>query len=160
MVDPKGLRKDELVSRGRVALKSGRHRVAHELFAEYCERQLAEEAPIPGPVLADYAVSVAYLGDLKEAAEICFRALALDRRNADAYSALARVYVLSGHRRKAIESLDRGFAIAPRHPGLRALRDEIGVRRNPMIPFLSRDNRFNILLGKVLGRLRPRGKVA
>jgi len=159
MVEVKALRKDELVSRGRSALKSGRYRLAHELLNEYCARQIAEEIPIPPAVLADYAVSMAQLGEVKEAGEVCFRALALDRRNADAYAALARIYMLAGSRRKAIEAMERGFAISPRHPAMKAVQQLIGVRRSPVIPFLSRDNRVNVLLGKLFDRLRPR-KVA
>ena len=41
-----------------------------------------------------------------------------------------------------------------------AVREEIGVRRNPMIPFLPRDNRVNVVLGKIFERLRQRSKVA
>lgn len=160
MVEVKALRKEELVSRGRSALKAGRYRQAHELLTEFCDRQITEEAPIPANVLADYAVSLAHLGELKEAAEICFRALSVDRRNADAYAALSRVYMLGGSRRKAIEAMDRGFAISPRHPSLKAVQELIGTRRNPVIPFLSRDHRVNVLLGKIVERFRARRRVA
>lgn len=160
MADVKGLRKDELVSKGRGAVKMGRFRVAYELLSEYCDRQIAEEAAIPANVLADYAVSMAHLGDRKEAAEVCFKALAVDRRNADAYAALARIYMLGGSRRKAIEAMERGFAINPRHPSLKTVQELIGVRRSPVIPFLDRDHRVNVLLGKLFERLRQKRKVA
>jgi tetratricopeptide (TPR) repeat protein len=160
MVEAKALRKDELVSKGRGAFRAGRFRLAYELLSEFCDRQIAEEAPIPSNVLADYAVSMAHLGDHKEAAAVCFRAIAADRRNADAYAALARVYVLGGSRQKAIEAMERGFTIAPRHPSLKAVQEEIGVRRSPVIPFLSRDHRVNVLLGKIFDRFRQKRRVA
>lgn len=156
MVDTKELRDDDLMRRGRTALRGGHYKLANEYLGEYCDRRLREEAPIPGTVLADYALSVAYLGDLKEGAEVCHRALALDRRNADAYAALSRIHTLGRSRRKAVEALERGLAVSPRHAGLRALREEIGVRRPPAIPFLPRDHRWNVLLGKLFERLRPR----
>jgi tetratricopeptide (TPR) repeat protein len=160
MVEANRLRKEELVSRGRSAMKSGRFRAAYDFFSEYCGRQMAEEAPIPGPILADYAVSMAHLGDHQEAAQVCLRAIAADRRNADAYAALARVYLLSGARRKAIEAMERGFTIAPRSHTLNIVREEIGVRRSPVIPFLSRENKLNVLLGKLMERLRQKRRVA
>jgi tetratricopeptide (TPR) repeat protein len=160
MVDAKDLRKEELVSKGRGAFKAGRFRLAYELLSEYCDRQIAEEVPIPGNVLADYAVAMARLGENKEAAAVCFRAITADRRNVDAYAALARIYMLTGSRRKAIEAMERGFTIAPRHPSLRAVQDEIGVRRSPVIPFLDRDHRVNVLLGKIFERFRQKRKVA
>ena len=156
MVEAKDMRDDELVRRGRAALKGRHHKLANELLGEYCERRIREESPIPGAVLADYALSVAYLGDLKEGAEVCLRALALDRRNADAYAALARIHMLGRSRRKAVEALERGFAVSPRHAGLNSLRDELGVRRPPPLPFLPRDNRWNVALGKLFERFRSR----
>jgi tetratricopeptide (TPR) repeat protein len=160
MADVKDLRSEELVNRGRGALRAGRFRLAYEMLNEYCDRQIAEEQPIRSPVLADYAVSMAHVGDIKEAAEVCFRALSVDRRNADAYAALARIYVLAGSRRKAIEAMERGFAVSPRHPALRSVQDEIGVRRNPVIPFLSRDSRVNMILGKIFDKFRQKRRVA
>ena len=103
MVDAKDLRKEELVSKGRGAFKAGRFRLAYELLSEYCDRQIAEEVPIPGNVLADYAVAMARLGENKEAAAVCFRAIIADRRNVDAYAALARIYMLGGSRRKKVK---------------------------------------------------------
>lgn len=160
MLDLKNLRDDDLVRRGRIALRAGKFGVANELFAEYCDRHIREEQPISGTLLADYALTVAHLGDPKEAAEICFGALAHERRNADIFAALARIYALSGSRKKAVDTIERGLAISPRHPGLLAFREELGVRRPPLIPFLARDNRWNVWLGRVFEKLGARGGVA
>ncbi len=64
-------------------------------------------------------------------------------------------------RKKAIEAVDRGLALSPRHPGLLTMRAELGVRRSPPIPFLPRDNRWNVWLGRFLDRHLPsRGRMA
>jgi hypothetical protein len=160
MADFNEFRDDDLVRRGRGALRSGRPRVANEFFSEYCNRRIRDAQPIEASVLADHALAVAYLGDLKEAAEICFRALARERRSADVFATLARVYSLSEARRKAVDAVERGLAISPRHTRLLALRDELGVRRPPAIPFLPRDNRWNVLLGRLLDRLHSRRHAA
>jgi tetratricopeptide (TPR) repeat protein len=156
MRDLKDLLEDDLVRRGRAALKSGKYRAAQDLFAEYCDRQIQIEKPISPALLADYATSVAHCGDLKEAAEICFRALSRDRRSPDVFLALARVYSMGSSRKKAIDAVERGMALSPHHPGLVALRAELGVRRAPPIPFLPRDNRWNVWLGRVLDKYMPR----
>ena len=161
MLEPKELSLEDLVRRGRIALRSGQYEVANACLSEYCDRQIRDEQPISGTLLADYALAVAHTGDLKEASEICLSALTHERKNPDVYAALARVYGMSGSRRKAIDAIERGLALSPHHPGLLAVREDLGVRRPPPIPFLSRDNRWNVWLGRVMGRVRPRrGSVA
>ena len=156
MRDLKDLLEDDLVRRGRAALKSGKYRAAHDLFAEYCDRQIQIEKPIAPALLADYALSVAHCGDLKEAAEICFRALSRDRRSPEVFLALARVYAMGNSRKKAIDAIDRGLAISPHHPGLLTFRAELGVRRAPPIPFLPRENRWNVWVGRMLDKYLAR----
>lgn len=160
MLDLKDLRDDDLVRRGRVALKDGKYKLAHDLFAEFCDRQIRDEKPIAGALLADYAMALGHTGELREAAEICFQGLAQERRNPALFATLARVYALSGARRKAVDTLERGLVIAPRHPLLLAVQDELGIRRTPPIPFLSRDNPWNVWLGKALDKMKPRRRLA
>ncbi len=157
MLDPKELSLEELVRRGRIGLRSGQYEVANACLSEYCDRQIRDDHPIPGALLGDYALAVAHTGDLKEASQLCLSALGHERRNPDVYAALARIYGMAGSRRKAIDALDRGLTLSPRHPGLLAVQQDLGVRRTPPIPFLSRDNRWNIWLGRVMGRGRAGG---
>ncbi|MEO8432481.1 MAG: tetratricopeptide repeat protein [Acidobacteriota bacterium] len=151
-------RDDEVVRRARGALRIGKYELANQFFAEYCDRRIRDGLPIGGSLLADYALAVAHLGDLKEAAEMCFRALSSERRNPDVFAALARIYAMGSSRKKAIEAIERGLALSPHHPRLLDLRAELGVRRPPPIPFLPRDSRWNIWLGRAIGRLRPRAR--
>lgn len=65
---------------------------------------------------------------------------------------LARVHLALRQRERAARALTRGLAACPDHPALLAAREALGTRRPPVIPFLSRDN----LLNRVLGRLRHR----
>lgn len=62
---------------------------------------------------------------------------------------LARVCLLMNNRKGAIEAIARGLKIDPQNSALRQLRQEIGVRRRPVIPFLSRDNPVNRVLGRI-----------
>jgi hypothetical protein len=66
---------------------------------------------------------------------------------------MARVWMVGRSRRKAVEALEKGLALDPRHPGLLRLRAEFGTRRPPVISFLHRDNPLNVSLGKVRKRM-------
>jgi tetratricopeptide (TPR) repeat protein len=61
---------------------------------------------------------------------------------------LALVYLERGDRRHAVETLNAGLRLDGRNRRLNRLYDEIGRRRSPVIPFLSRNNALNIWLGK------------
>jgi hypothetical protein len=65
---------------------------------------------------------------------------------------LARVQLALNQRVRASKAIARGLQAWPEHPGLRLARDEMGTRRAPVVPFLSRDNPLN----RLLGRLRHR----
>ena len=64
---------------------------------------------------------------------------------------MARVWMAGRSRRKAVEALEKGLALDPRHPGLKRLMAEMGTRKTPVIPFLHRDNPLNVSLGKMRG---------
>ncbi|HEY6100595.1 MAG TPA: hypothetical protein VIW03_14255, partial [Anaeromyxobacter sp.] len=49
-----------------------------------------------------------------------------------------------------------GLSLWPDHPGLVAARDAMGLRRPPVIPFLSRRNPLNVALGKLRHRWSQR----
>jgi len=61
---------------------------------------------------------------------------------------LGKVYLYHGLRAKALEYLDRAFALAPEDAVVRESRGLLGFRQRPKIPFLSRKNPLNIILGK------------
>ena len=95
-------------------------------------------------------------GRYKEAAEFCQAAIEREFYNSDHYENLGRVWVEGGSRRKAVEAFDKGIALSPENRRLRKLREEIGVRRRPVIPFLHRDNPLNITLGRMRHRMKTR----
>jgi hypothetical protein len=69
---------------------------------------------------------------------------------------LAAVHLMLGNRRRAVRALNEGLLLDPDNAELRALRVEIGVRRRPAIPFLSRENPLNRWLGLLGHRARVR----
>lgn len=86
----------------------------------------------------------------KPAIDLCRKAIELQFYNPSHYANLARVYVAAGNRKRAVEAIEQGFKIFPDDDVLIAVRRELGIRSRPAVPFLSRQNALN----KVLGRTR------
>jgi tetratricopeptide (TPR) repeat protein len=84
----------------------------------------------------------------KAAAELCKRAIDLEFYNGDHYANYARVYLLIGNRRKALETVETGMKIAPENDQLKKVRLELGVRSRPALPFLDRSHPINVSLGQ------------
>jgi len=150
------LPEEELVRRGREALKQRRFVAARELLSEYCRRLRTQGHPISPVVLANYALSLGHTQRLKEGIEVAKRAASQARRNPEVSLCLARLYILARQRRRAVEELERALRISPRNRDLGSLRMELGVRRSPPIPFLSRASAVNVRIGRVLARLKGR----
>ncbi|HSS45015.1 MAG TPA: hypothetical protein VLO07_06705 [Thermoanaerobaculia bacterium] len=154
-----GLLSDEkLVRMAREALQLRRYGRARELFLEYCERQYKLGKPPPASVLAAYGLVLGHMGQPKEGLDLCLKALSLNRRSADVYWGLAGLYALARSRRKAVDAIERGLSLSPGHPELTRLREEIGFRHTPPIPFLSRDSAINVRLGKAIHKRRRKRK--
>lgn len=64
----------------------------------------------------------------------------------------ARVHLALAQRERAARVVTRGLELFPDDPRLLAARQAMGTRRPPVIPFLSRSNPVN----RVLGRIRHR----
>jgi tetratricopeptide (TPR) repeat protein len=61
----------------------------------------------------------------------------------------ARVAMALGQRVRAVRALERGLALYPGQPDLIATREALGRRKRPVIPFLSRANWLNRMLGRI-----------
>lgn len=112
-------------------------------------RKQEHERNLP-PIYYSYAGygAARFDGNVKEGVSLCRHAIRLDPKEPDNFLNLARVEMLRHNRRNAIKALERGLRVKPGHPRLLEFEKEIGSRRRPAIPFLSRKNRLNIWLGK------------
>ena len=100
--------------------------------------------------LSWYGLCVAMINkNYKQAVECCTVALEGQPKNADHYLNLAKIYLQSGNRKKAVETADRGLGAKPSDPALIALREQLGVRARPAVPFLRRGNPLNVAIGQV-----------
>lgn len=84
----------------------------------------------------------------KTAIDLCRRAIDLEFYNGDHYANLARVYVAAGNRKKAIEAAEQGLKVAPEDDELLRVREELGVRSRPAVPFLDRSHPINVTIGQ------------
>ena len=146
--------------------ETGMPRVAAEAAIEICragdwsrgltiladlvkDRGLSEH--IPGVAYSFLGYGIArYQKQVKEGLRLCQHAVKTQFYHPDCHLNLARVQILAKNRKGAVHAIAQGLALDPRNAALRALHDEIGVRKRPVIGFLSRNNPVN----RTLGRLR------
>jgi tetratricopeptide (TPR) repeat protein len=83
---------------------------------------------------------------------LCEQALRIGGPEPELLLNQARVHLALKQRERAVRAILRGLEVAPGDARLRAAKDALGTRRAPVIPFLSRNNPLN----RVLGRLRHR----
>jgi tetratricopeptide (TPR) repeat protein len=99
--------------------------------------------------LSFFGLSIAVMQKkFKPAIDLCRRAIELEFYNGDHYANLARVYIIAGNRKKALETLEQGLKLVPEHEYLLEVRKAMGVRAKPAVPFLDRSHPINVTLGQ------------
>jgi tetratricopeptide (TPR) repeat protein len=88
-----------------------------------------------------------------EALHICQKALETGLFRPELYCNLGKVYIQRGDRKSAIKTLQQGLSVDNQNKEILNLLKEIGIRKTPIIPFLSRDNPINKYLGKAFKKL-------
>jgi hypothetical protein len=154
--DSWSLSEEQLLRLGRDALWLERYPDAREALSEYCKRLRRYDRPVPPAILAYYGLSVGHSQNIREGLRICLDALNLDRRNPNIYLCLARLYVLAGSKKVALDVIGQGLRVSRGHRGLTALRRSLGIRQSVPIPFLSRRNAVNVKIGKAIHRLKAK----
>jgi len=91
-------------------------------------------------------------GKYREAIALCTEAMKEEPKNSEIYLNLGRVYLLAGQRKSAIRAFDLGLRYG-KNPQLVNELTLLGRRKAPPLPFLSRSNPLNRLLGKFLKKL-------
>lgn len=113
-----------------------------ELYAEGFERGTTE-------ALSFYGLTVALVKNkYKDALDLARKAVKLQPFNAHHYVNLSKIYVAAGNRKKAVETLQKALATLPENRVVLNYWKTIGIRSRPVIPFLSRDNPLNKMLGQ------------
>jgi len=92
--------------------------------------------------------------DMAKAEEFCKMAVKKDFYVPQYYINLAEVYQLKGNKAKAIKTLEAGLKLDSENKAILKELYKFGARKPPLIPFLSRGNAINKLLGIVLLKIR------
>lgn len=112
-------------------------------------RQQTEGRPFPTDGLSHFALCLALVEkEYRTAIEMARKAIELQFYRAEHYLNLAKIYVATGDRKKAVEIADKGLSVIPDDAALRAYREELGLRQRPPVPFLDRSNPVNKSLGR------------
>jgi len=94
-----------------------------------------------------YGLCLVRSGDIS-GLNLCRRAALMETIQVTVFLNLAMAELKLKHRKRACGALKIGLSIDRSHPGLRRLREKMGVRRAPCLPFLKRDNALNRWLGR------------
>ncbi len=97
-------------------------------------------------------------GEFRTGEDLCLASIEHDEGNTDHYLNLGRLYLASGKKEKALETLRTGMAKGG-NEGILALLFQLGTRKPPVLSFLKRSHPLNKFLGSLLHRraLRRRG---
>lgn len=132
------------------AARADDHLRALNLFIEiYGSEPATMRTPKDASGLSFFGLSLALVRrQFKPAIDLCRRAMELEFYNPSHYANLARVYSAAGNRKKAVETANQGLKLHPEDDYLIAVRQSLGVRAQPAVPFLDRANPINVTLGQ------------
>lgn len=88
--------------------------------------------------------------------QLCDQALRVAGNDPELLLNLARVHLALNQRDRVLQVLARGLEHWPDDPRLQAARAALGNRQDPILPFLSRKHRLNVLLGRLRHGWRQR----
>ncbi len=142
---------EESFRRGMEALGRGSNVEALALFEAALEIERRCGAGKPQPrYLSYYGLCLGLAANrVREGIEYCREAKGVEFYNADLCWNLGRLLLAAGRRKEAWEAFEEGLARQPVHLGIRREMERMGTRRSPVVPFLSRGNPVNVLLGKL-----------
>jgi tetratricopeptide (TPR) repeat protein len=139
----------DAVRRGLDACRRGNWQAGLPVLAQAAEKDPRGRA-LPGLVYSYLGYGIALREHrVQDGLKLCQHAVKLEFYQAENYLNLARTLLLSGNRRAAVRALEDGLQVEPDNPELLKLQGEMGTRRAPVLPFLSRSNPVNLLLGKL-----------
>jgi tetratricopeptide (TPR) repeat protein len=91
-------------------------------------------------------------GQVQKGIQFCREALEKEPENPLHYLNLGKIFMSAGNKQEAIRTLREGLARGLNQE-ITDLLNEIGTRKQPVIPALDRNNPINKYLGKLMGQL-------
>lgn len=96
-----------------------------------------------------HGLALVYSGD-RSGLNFCRQVVDCGCRHAEVFCNLALAELRLNHRGRAYTTICAGLKINEQHPFLNSLRMQMGVRKSPILGFLSRDNVLNKFLGRLV----------
>lgn len=81
---------------------------------------------------------------------MCREAANREYYDGDVFLNLARAEIFLKNRKNTVITLKKGLKLDNRHPGLREIRKQLGVRSRSPLPFLPRSHHLNQAIGKLM----------
>jgi len=91
-------------------------------------------------------------GQVKKGSDLCRASLAFEPENPAHFLNLAKVHLVAGLKKEALEALRKGMSVGG-SPAIISLLEQIGNRKPPVLSFLPRANPANRVLGLLLDKL-------
>lgn len=108
----------------------------------------SEDLPKPVTGLSYYGLCLSSVNQEHRAGiALCEKAIAEKPNDVAHYANLVETYESAGRRRKAIDTLESAMAQFPRSRILMDIKEKMGKRKRPVLPFLHRSNPVNVILG-------------
>lgn len=111
-------------------------------------------APDNPAYLSHYGLCVALdRADFDTGRRVCERAIRMDPRDPVNRVNLGKVYRMEGHAKRAHETFLKAWKQDKTHPAAATELSRMGIRRPPVLSFLSRSHWLNVRLGRLRARL-------
>jgi hypothetical protein len=137
---------------GRIAFQAGDLEGAHAAFRRAYRRGTGDPR-----ISSWYGVTLVLVErNSNLGVQLCDQALRAGGPDPELLLNLARVHLALYQRDRVVQVVARGLELWPQDPGLQAARAALGYRREPVLPFLPRDHRLNVVLGRLRHRWRSR----
>ena len=137
----------QILKEGVSLMRTGDHVAAINMF-----EQVYKSDTLPKPIsgLSYYGYCLAKLRKkYREAIELCERAVNERPDDPAHWANLTEVCMMANRRVKAHNTIEEALKRFPRTKLLLDIRDWMGKRRAPVIPFLDRSNPMNMILGHI-----------
>ncbi|HEX9942566.1 MAG TPA: hypothetical protein VGG03_11145 [Thermoanaerobaculia bacterium] len=86
---------------------------------------------------------------IREGLKLCRHSIQVEFYQAENYLNLARTCLLARDRKGAVQAVRAGLKVDRGNRELLVLYKELGIRSQPVLPFLSRANPLNQILGRI-----------
>jgi tetratricopeptide (TPR) repeat protein len=128
----------------------GRFRAGDVVAAHALFERAHRRAPADPRIMSWYGLTLVLVEKNSNLGVLyCDQALRLAGPEAELLLNQARAHLALGQRERAVRALQRGLAVAPEDPALRAAQASMGWRRRPVLPCLRRSNPINRWLGRL-----------